>query len=502
MSRRLAITGLHNEVRPWLALLWLVLVAQCTVTRSSASEYFNVRDYGATGDTTELATVSIQETIDACHDAGGGIVYFPPGDYLSAMIVLKSHVSIHLDSGATLYASRNKDDYADPTGSYGFPALIHAYQAHNIGIIGSGTIHGQAETTYEELKKVDPFIDTITENARLAGVEMKMHYMVPPRVFSVFFNDCEDVVIEDVSMVEGTFWTCHLLNCTGVLIRNARIHSSLETGVNVDGIDINACRNVLIEGCEIITGDDAIALKSWPNQKQACENIVVNNCVLSSSSTALKIGTKSHGDFRNIVFSNCVITNSNRGLSIVISDGGNVDKVLFSNTSIECNRRHFNWWGNADPIWIMLHKRAESSETGSIRDVSFKNIIANGRGTSRVESRVDQPLENIRFRNVHLQMSEEDYPDKRAHHALYADNVESLSIKNLSVNWDEDKPEPNWGSALFIENVRDLSIKNFDGRQGLIGSAYPVIHLKNVKDAKVKRVNPTAGAGEELRIEN
>jgi hypothetical protein len=309
------------------------------------------------------------------------------------------------------------------------------------------------------------------------------------------------VTIEDVSMIESPFWTCHLLNSNHVTISGAYIYSSLESGVNADGIDINACRNVLISGCYITTGDDAIVVKSWSTQKQACENITVTNCVLSSSSTALKIGTESIGDFRHIIFSNCVIRNSNRGLSIVVRDGGSVSDVVFSNITIECNRRHFNWWGNADPIWILLKNRTAASKTGSISNVLFENITAHGRGTSRIESYEGNSIENIRLDNVWFRMSAEDYIDKRADHAFYAKNVKGLELSNVSVTWDEDKTEEKWASALFIENVEDLTIKSFRGRQGLIGSDHPVIHLKNVKHRKIKGVTLEEGAGKKLRVE-
>lgn len=464
------------------------------------SPYYNIRDYGAEGNM-DLATNAIQKTIDACFEDGGGIVYFPPGEYVSGMIVLKDNVTLHLEAGATLYASRDEADYPLPIQDSKFPALIFAYQANNIGIRGKGTINGRAERKYEDLKKVDAFIDTITENARNAGVEMKMYYRMPPHTFMLFLNDCENVTIEDVSMIESEFWTCNIFNSRRILIRGVYIYSSLEKGVNADGIDINACQDVMISDCKIVTGDDAIVLKSWFIHKKACENITVTNCILTSSSTALKIGTESHGDFRHIVFSNCVIRNSNRALSIVVRDGGSVSDVIFSNITIECNRRHFNWWGNADPIWIVLKNRRETSKTGSISNILFENIIAHGQGTSRIESYQGKRIENVRLKNVQFFMTEEDYPDKRADHCFYANNVKGLVLDDVSVSWDEDKTEPKWGSALYIKNVEDLTINGFKGRQGLIGSDFPVIHLINVKNRKIEGVILDKGAGKKLKIE-
>jgi hypothetical protein len=44
--------------------------------------WFNVMDYGATGDGSTDDTAAIQATIDAATAAGGGVIYFPPGIYL------------------------------------------------------------------------------------------------------------------------------------------------------------------------------------------------------------------------------------------------------------------------------------------------------------------------------------------------------------------------------------------------------------------------------------
>ena len=231
------------------------------------------------------------------------------------------------------------------------------------------------------------------------------------------------------------------------------------------------------------TGDDAIVLKTWYDIP--CENILVTNCELKSSSTALKLGTESMGDFKNIHFKNCRIKDSNRGLAIVIRDGANVNNIRFSDISIECSRRHFNWWGNADPIWIILTKRRESSRIGSIQNVMFENIIANGMGTSKIESTVGEKIKDISFVNVSFNMKAENYKDKRASHAFVAHCVENLTLTNVFVNWDRMQVEKKWESALSIYEIDNLIIKNFRGSQGLVQGDYPIILLHNVTNGYI-----------------
>jgi len=300
----------------------------------------------------------------------------------------------------------------------------------------------------------------------------------------IFYN-CQDITMEGVSLVESSFWTLHMIRCQRILIQNMSIYSSLEKGVNADGIDMNSCRDVTIKNCKITTGDDAIVLKT--RYDEPCENIRVSNCVLSSSSTALKLGTESFGDFRNIRFENCKVLNSNRGLSIVVRDGGTVENVTFSNINIECKRRHFNWWGNGDPIWIYLTKKyPKKSKAGYIKDIVFENISAKGMGTSRIESTEGMRIENILFTNVNLEMHQEDFPDKRADHAFYASDVNGLILKNCKVTWDEENTEEKWGSALYIAQCSEVVVENFLGRQGLLDSDIPALVLSNTSNVSIE----------------
>lgn len=481
-----------------LVALW-GFIAPLETQAAVQGDVHNVMGYGAVNDTQKVSTGAIQAAIDSCYFQGGGTVYFPPGNYCTGTIVLKDQVTLYFESGATLYASREIEDYRMPLEDAIRPVLIYANGAKNITLAGGGTIHGRARRVYKDLKKTDKFIREITENAKAAGVEMKRYYIVPPDVGLVDFVDCQDVTVDQVSLIESTFWTLHMIRCERVFIRGIYLYSSLESGVNADGIDINSCKDVVISDCVVTTGDDAIVLKSY-YEDIPCENITVTNCVLTSSSTALKLGTESHGDFRHILFNNCAVRNSNRGLSIVVRDGATVEDVIFSNITVECKRRHFNWWGNADAIWVFLTKRYAHSNVGYIKDVVFENITARGMGTSRIESTEGMRIENIQLRNVQLFMQQEDYADKRADHAFYAHDVKDLSMSNFSVHWDEQETELKWQSAAYMSNVRGLTIDGFKGRQGLIDTDFPVIDLVNVSDGLIKDCLPDKGASTLVRI--
>lgn len=475
-----------------IALVVLLASGAVDAKAQQVGERYDVLAHGAVADSGLLSTAAIQGAIDACFSAGGGVVYFPPGQYKSGTLILKDNVTLYLEQGATLHASRNIDDYRMPLENATRPVFLYANGAQNITLAGGGTIHGGAKRRYEDLRKTDAFIKDITENAREAGVEMKMYYVVKPDVALVIFTDCERVTVQDITLEESSFWTLHIMKSKRVRIHDIKVFSSLEQGVNADGIDINSCSDVEIYDCVISTGDDAIALKTWFDEP--CENVSVKRCILTSSSTALKLGTESHGDFRNIRFDSCTILNTNRGLSIVVRDGGSVEDVRFSNITIDCSRRHFNWWGNGDPIWIYLTKKNEHSPVGSIKNVSFLNIQARARGTSSIESTVGDGIEFVVFKNVSLTMLEENYLDKRADHALAIDHVRNLTIQGLTVNWQDEAPEPQWGSALVLSDVEEVQVGNFTGRQGRLHSEDPVISLHNAQSVQLRNCQGEPGA--------
>ncbi len=478
-------------VRRLYCLLALACVGNSHVGMSQSADKYDVMAYGAVVHDSVLSTEAIQSAIDGAYAAGGGTVYFPPGQYHAGTIVLKDNVTLFLEEGATLHASRDINDYRMPLENATRPVFLYANGAKNIALKGGGTIHGGAQRVYEDLRKTDAFIEDITEKARQAGVEMKMYYVVKPDVALVIFTDCEGVTVSDITLEESSFWTLHIIKSSRVRIRRVKVFSSLEKGVNADGIDINSCNDVLISDCVVSTGDDAIVLKSW--FEVPCENIRVTNCVLTSSSTALKIGTESHGDFRSIRFDSCTVLNSNRGLSIVVRDGASVKDVTFSNITLQCSRRHFNWWGNGDPIWIYLTKKSESSKVGSIDGVVFQNITAKGRGTSRIESTEGMQIENIFMKDIQIEMLEENYVDKRADHALYIEQVRNLTIERFKVYWDDAHAEPGWKSALVLSEVHNGQVGRFIGRQGRLGSEDPIIMLNNTQDIVLRECQSEEG---------
>jgi hypothetical protein len=472
--------------------------------RSSASPgspSFDVKQFGATGLKKDNATKPFRDAIDACASQGGGVVQVPAGEYTVGTIQLKDHVTLNIDAGATLFLSQDKNDFLREG-----RCMIFAENASNISVTGRGTLDGLARYEFTEMQGVDPEISREIEIARAAGIDMRRYYRsrAAMNTFMFIINDSTNFLLSGVSIVNSPLWTVRLNDCDRVSIRGVYIYSDLEKGVNADGIDICSSRNVTISDSVIVTADDAIVLKAIARKGRKAnpvENVTVANCILTSSSTPLMIGTETEADIRHVVFNNCVIRNSNKGFGINVQDGATVSDVIFSNLTIETSRRHWNWWGSAEMCKFVLKKRHETSPLGKIENIFIDNILAYPRGTSTIAGHVDQPLVNIRISNVQMFMAPEDAKDKRATNALEIENVDGLRIRDLSIKWSEEEAEKKWESALVLRGVQDFIIDSFSGRQGLKSGDVPAIMMSNVSDGVMRESRALPGTGTFVRVE-
>jgi polygalacturonase len=267
-----------------LAIVLAAVPASCAFTRIC-----DPRIYGARGDGSAKDTLAIQQAIDSCAKDGGGTVQLSAGTYLSAPIVLKNNVTLHLAKGATLLGSPDHADYPARTEfrAPGLQSVVSATNASNVSITGEGTIDGNGESWWEMARAIKD-----------AGVLGNEH----PRPRLVVFDHCKHVRIEGVTIQNSPMWQVVPYYSDDVLLRNVRVLAP-QHSPNTDAVDPFSSTHVVIDHLYADVGDDDIAIKSGainsPGPDAPSADITITDCTFLHGH-GLSIGSEIAGGARNI----------------------------------------------------------------------------------------------------------------------------------------------------------------------------------------------------------
>jgi polygalacturonase len=193
---------------------YLTLVsASLTMMAASPSE-FCANDFGAKAGDTVTNTSAIQQAIDAAA-AGGGVVTFKKGTYLTGAIFLKSNVQLQLQQGVVLRAIQDDALYPElPTRVAGIEmpwpaALVNVYQQTNVSITGQGIIDGNGEYWWRKYWGTDGE-GGMLKDYRARGLRWAADYDCK-RVRAVVVYDSNGVEIRDVGINRSGFWSLALI---------------------------------------------------------------------------------------------------------------------------------------------------------------------------------------------------------------------------------------------------------------------------------------------------
>ena len=459
-------------------------------------------DHGAVADGTTLNTTVLQKQLDACAANGGGIVRFPAGRYLTGSLVVGSFTTIELEPGAVLVGSADIADYA-PIGMESErrdTALLFAHRAHDVTIRGGGTIDGNGDAFFDLSRGTVPgdYDPARTRQGaayadRPDGAEMgPVQYRVVegrqarPGTL-VLFVDCEQVRVEDITIVGSPNWCLHLAGCRYANLRGLFIRNSMLIP-NADCIDIANSSHVNISDCVLEAGDDGIAITPCADGYHVApsEHINVTNCTISSRSAGIRVGYGLE-PVRNVHFSNIHIYASNRGIGLFVRNGQIVENVTFTNVTIE-TRLFSGWWGAGEPIHLsVVGGYAYEGALGYLRNVRFQNVYATGE-TGIVLFADDHDdgerrIENVEFENLTLHVVpgalNERYggnidlrpavdPARRIFAyelaGILARNVDGLALRGVEIRLAEGLPD-YLRRGLALEQCRAVRVERVRARR-------------------------------------
>lgn len=260
-----------------MRILKLMIVALASATalggfaqKKGDPTVVDVTKYKAKGDGTTLCTAAIAKAVAKVPE--GGTLYFPAGRYLTGTIHLKSHMKLEIAEGAEIVGSLNADDYDSyiPTKDMSrydtgagtrnsnvtsdarwTKALILGVGVEDVDIMGPGLINGQHVE--------DPL-----------GEES----MRGPH--GILLAECSDVEVAGLNIVCASNYAILGYELDGAEFKGINISQGW------DGIHIRGGKKLHIAGCDIKTGDDAIAGGYWTD-------MVIEGCKLNSSCNGLRI---------------------------------------------------------------------------------------------------------------------------------------------------------------------------------------------------------------------
>jgi polygalacturonase len=313
---------------------------------------------GLLSDVAEAApdTRRIQEAIDAC-GAGRAVALRADGDknvFLSAPLRLRAGVTLLIDAGVALFASRDPRAYDLTPGSCGVVAptrgkclpFILADKAPGSAIMGDGAIDGRGGAVLLGGKQ------TWWDLARAAKI--RDQYQSCPRLINAVASD--DFTLYRITLRNAANLHVGVERTNGFTAWAVKIKTP-RTARNTDGIDPISSRNITITQSWIDTGDDNVALK--PGVQGPVEHVTIAHNHFYAGH-GMSIGSETSGGASAIEVVDLTLDGTDHGLRIKSdrSRGGLVHGVTYENVCLRnvgnpilIDTRYSNFGGDKIPVY-------------------------------------------------------------------------------------------------------------------------------------------------------
>ncbi len=497
---------IHAFIKPALLIHCLILSATASAGIPLPSlpvfkkDTVNILKYEAVSDGLTLNTRQIQSAIDAIHRKGGGVVLIPRGLWITGPIVLKSRVNLHLADGALLQFTDDHSQYPLVEGNWeGLPQMrnqspISASNATDIAITGKGIIDGNGDgwrmvkkekLTESNWKKLVASGGYLGDNGKswypsqtsFNGSKYTNPGVISPEKDAAFYasvkdylrpnllvlNKCKRILLEGITFQNSAAWCLHPLMSEDITVRGIFVKNPWYAQ-NGDGIDLESCRNVLIERSTFDVGDDALCMKSGRDaagrkRGMPVENVTIRDCTVYASHGGFVIGSEMSGGARNIDVQNCSFIGTDIGLRFKTTRGrgGVVENINIRDIhmiNIPGEAILFDmYYAAKDPIALVGEKREAprvefkpvDETTPVFRKFNISNVQVNGAAKGIfLRGLPEMSVKDIVLENMYI----------RSDIAVELQDAEGITLKNITLAPKQTEP------VVQITNSKNISFED------------------------------------------
>lgn len=355
------------------------------------------------GDGVTNQALPLQQAIDSCSAAGGGTLKLPKGTYMIGPIYMKSNVTLHLDSLATLLASSNMNDFIVGTKTLN---IINGTNSssntaiQNVTINGKGTIDGSGAPWWA---------------AYLANTAISR-----PRL--VYISYCTNLTLDSITLQNSPSFHFVPNQCQNVIASNLKILAP-STSPNTDGIDPSDCQGVAISNCTIDNGDDDIAIKGGRINSAlgiGCQDLTVTNCTFLHGH-GLSIGSETDDGVKNLTVTNCIFNGTTNGIRLksLIGAGGMMQNLHYTGITMT---------NVTNPLIIDLNYNGSApnpTDIPSVNGVYIDHLTVTGsKNAGSLVGLTTSMLQNISLTNMSIS----------AQTGLILTNGSNITMSNYTIN--------------------------------------------------------------------
>ena len=459
---------------------------------------FNIVTFGAVGDGNAVNTKAINDAIVACSERGGGTVKVPPGTWVTGPIELRDNVRLNVEGGALVQFSSNIDDFPLIAGfggksrHYVVTPPIWAYRAKNIAITGNGIFDGAGEVwryvkkeklTASQWKQLvasggvvspdgrewwpsrealdgEEYIKRIEKSGNkltAADYAKAREYLRPDLVRLV---QCDGILLDGPTFRNSPRFHLHPVQCEDMIVRNVTIQTAWYAQ-NGDGLDLSACRNVVIYRTTVDVGDDALCIKpariaSTQKPGPSCQNIIIADCIVYHGHGGFVIGSESLGGAENISVRNCIFLGTDVGLRFKSSRGrgGLIEKIYVNGVrmrAIENEAILFDMYYGGQSPEVEAKKNREEPRAEAVNALTprfenfyIRNIVCDGANRAvLIDGLPEMPVKNITMADMSI----------KARTGCLFQDAEGISMTKVNLSF-------SGGPAFDVHNCTHVSLRN------------------------------------------